>query len=643
MALGISRRDLTMVAVLLTGTLLAVLNQTLLSPALPSIMKDMGVDATTAQWLTSGYSLVEAVVIPMSAYLIGRFTTRQLFIGAISIFAAGSLTAALAPNFWFLLLGRAMQALCTGMAMPMVMTVILLVFPREKRGTATGIIGLIIGFAPAVGPSVAGLLVDTVGWRVLFGIVFVLAIVVVVLSALTLRNYGSFERLSLDPPSVALASVGLVCLLYGLSTFTSSQNIALTVLLVIVGLILLTMYVRRQMKLPSPMLNVGILKSRNYATSVIIIVMVQAAIIGTGVLTPLYIQNVRGFSATMSGVAMLPGAVIGAVAGLFAGRLFDRHGVRTVAIPGILVAVVGGLGLSMLGIESTFLFITASYTMMTIGLQFSITPLNTWGINSLDNKVLQHAQSLSNTVNQVAGALGTALLVSISAMAPSLAPEASALEQSCLGDHLAFTTTAVVLMAAALGIMLFVRTPKSTVKSGRLPVSYESVADGVVVDAPMGTEAPSLEGLVVGDIMDADPVYVDAASTMREVMAKMAARDTSGVAVIDSSRRPVGFVTDGDVSSYLGNNGVSLFDPQFNLVLIEDSTPFRTRLEMLFELNVMKIATKQVISLDAATPIEEACRVLGERRIKKAPVLRDGVLVGTISRRNIVSALSRQL
>lgn len=156
MALGVGRKELVMVGVLLVGVLLAVLNQTLLSPALPAIMGDLQVDATTVQWLTSGYSLVEAVVIPLSAYLIGRFSTRQLFISAFALFTAGSLAAAVAPNFWVLLLGRVLQAACTGMSMPMVFTVILLVFPREKRGTAMGVIGLIIGFAPAVGPSVAG-------------------------------------------------------------------------------------------------------------------------------------------------------------------------------------------------------------------------------------------------------------------------------------------------------------------------------------------------------------------------------------------------------------------------------------------------------------------------------------------------------
>ena len=182
MALGVGRKVLVMVGVLLVGVLLAVLNQTLLSPALPAIMGDLQVDATTVQWLTSGYSLVEAVVIPLSAYLIGRFSTRQLFISAFALFTAGSLAAAVAPNFWVLLLGRVLQASCTGMSMPMVFTVILLVFPREKRGTAMGVIGLIIGFAPAVGPSVAGLLVDSVGWRALFAIVTVLSVVVIVLS-----------------------------------------------------------------------------------------------------------------------------------------------------------------------------------------------------------------------------------------------------------------------------------------------------------------------------------------------------------------------------------------------------------------------------------------------------------------------------
>ena len=389
MALGVGRKELVMVGVLLTGTLLAVLNLTMLSPALPAIMSDLGVDATTAQWLTSVYALVEAVVIPLSAYLVGRFTTRQLFITALSVFTAGSLAAAVAPNFWVLLLGRIMQAACTGAVMPMVFTVILLVFPREKRGTAMGVIGLIIGFAPAVGPSLSGLLVDSVGWRALFAIVTALGVVVVVLAACLLRNYGNFARTSFDKLSVALSTVGLVCLLYGLSTFASTTNMALTLGLIAVGIVLVAFYVRRQLKLPEPMLNVRILKTRPYATAACVVIIVQAALLGTEVITPLYIQGTLGFTATMSGLAMLPGAVIGAFTGLVSGRLFDRFGVRKVAVPGVLVAVLGASGLARLGIDANFITVVLTYTTLVIGLQFTMTPLNTWGVNSLDNRVIQ--------------------------------------------------------------------------------------------------------------------------------------------------------------------------------------------------------------------------------------------------------------
>ena len=491
MALGVGRKELVMVGVLLVGVLLAVLNQTLLSPALPAIMGDLQVDATTVQWLTSGYSLVEAVVIPLSAYLIGRFTTRQLFISAFALFTAGSLAAAIAPNFWVLLLGRVLQAACTGMSMPMVFTVILLVFPREKRGTAMGVIGLIIGFAPAVGPSVAGLLVDSVGWRALFAIVTVLSVVVIVLAVAVLKNYGNFARAPFDKLSVVLSTVGLVCVLYGLSTFASSSNMAVTVGLIAVGLVLCALYVRRQLTLPEPMLQVGILRTRKYATAVIIIVIVQAALMGTGIITPLYIQGVLGFSATMSGVAMLPGALIGAFMGLVSGRLFDRFGVRRVVIPGVIVAVLGASGLARLGIDSSFINLTITYTVLVVGLQFTMTPLNTWGVNSLDNSVIQHAQGVSNTLNQVAASLGTAVLVSISALAPMVAPEAAPLEQSYLGDHMAFTTTFALMCVAALVIVFFVRdkakmpgaAAATAAERGEEPVDYAAGFDGVTVDA----------------------------------------------------------------------------------------------------------------------------------------------------------------
>ena len=261
--MGLTRNQVVIVAILLAGATLVVLNQTLLSPAYPSIMADLQADATTVQWLTSAYSLVEAIAIPLSAFLIGRFPTRKLFIAGVSVFALGSLMAAFSPFFGILLLGRIFQAAATGVVMPMVFTVILLIFPREKRGSAMGIVSLVIGFAPAVGPSLSGLLVESVGWRSLFMLVTALAVLIVVLAIVFLKSYGEFEPTSFDKPSVALCSLGLLGLLYGLATITSATNIAIPIALIVAGAILLTFFVRRQLRLEVPLLKVDVLKSRS--------------------------------------------------------------------------------------------------------------------------------------------------------------------------------------------------------------------------------------------------------------------------------------------------------------------------------------------------------------------------------------------
>lgn len=655
MSLGVSRKDLVMVAVMLSGALLAVLNLTLLSPALPTIMADLGIERTTAQWLTSGYSLVEACVIPLSAYLMGRFPMRKLFIAGMCIFGAGSLLAAFAPAFPFLLAGRMLQATCTGMVMPMVSTVILLVFPREKRGTAMGMIGLIIGFAPAIGPSLSGLLVDHLGWRALFGVVAALTVVVIALAFAFLKNFGEFRRTSFDVLSVALSTCGLLCLLYGLSTVSSASNLALSAVLIVVGAVVVALYARRQTRLDEPMLHIDILKTRRYATAVVTIMLLQAALMGLEVLMPLYIQDVRGYSATVSGVAMLPGALIGAVAGVFAGRLFDRYGVRKVAIPGACVMIAGAFVLTCLGMESHIVMVTAAYTTMALGLQFITTPLNTWGVNSLDNAMVQHAQPLSNTLNQVAGSFGTALLVSISSIATQMTADQSELASSFNGDHAAFTATFCLLAVAVVVIVALARDKASDrAAAPAAPAETAAVADqaaggaaaaaaaaGVPADAVRAAAQLDAPGVpLVSAVMNAEPYYVSADATMNEVVQMLDRFQTSGVPVVDGERRVVGFISDGDIADYLGRHEASIFDPKLNLLNFYDSGEFRYRLDDLLALDVMRVATKHVVSVEAGMPLDRAIRAMSDRHIKKMPVV-DGAgrLVGTLSRRDIIHSI----
>ena len=453
----LSRNQIAMVAVLLCGALLVILNTNLLSPALPTLMEEFDVSATTVQWLSSGYTLAEAVVVPLSAYLLGRFSTRRLFAGGMAIFTVGSIAAAAATIFPVLLIGRVMQAVGAGILLPMGISLVTVTFPRESRGTAMGLISLAIGFAPAIGPTLGGVLVDSAGWRALFLLVALLGVVILIFAGFVLTNYEGFERYRLDVPSVALMACGMVCLLYGISSMTSASNLAIPIALAALGLVLLVAFVRRQLRLEEPMLKVKVLKAYRFRTNVATVMILQASLIGCGVILPLYVQNVLGCTATESGLIMLPGAIVGAIAGFFAGRLYDRYGVRGLAVTGVTILLAAGIGMTTLKIDSSAAYVTLMYTGLAFGVQMLTTPMNTWGINSIDNGSIQHANSLLNSLNMVASSIGTALLTALTALGSWAAPGASALEQTYAGDHIAFCGLCVFAIICAFVVYVFVR------------------------------------------------------------------------------------------------------------------------------------------------------------------------------------------
>lgn len=681
MGLGLAKNQLQMIVVLLAGAFVAVLNATLLTPALPTIMADMGIASTTVQWLTSGYALTEAVIIPLAAYLMGRFSTRKLFIGGMTLFAAGSLVSAVAPVFPLLLLGRVMQACATGFVMPMVFSVILLVIPRERRGSAMGIIGLVIGFAPTIGPSLSGVLVDTVGWRAIFVIVAFVAAIIVACAAKMLKPYGEFRRSRFDLLSVVLSTCGLICLPYGLSSVSSSTNLGLTVGLIVAGIALVGLYAYRQLNLAEPMLRVDILKTANYRTVVIVIALFQAALIGMETVMPLYIQGVLGQSATVSGLTLLPGALIGAFTGMLAGRLFDKFGVRVPVLIGAVVILCGVLGFTQFRADSPIVLVSVMYAVLAIGIQFTMTPVNTWGVNSLSNEAIQHAQSTSNTINQVAASFGTALLVSVAATVSGAASNLAGVERTFAGYHASFCTTALLAACAIALILVFVRDKKkAVVPSGAaaaagmqadvpsgVAVASKAVvpsaaasdaqvdvcaSDGVPsVDAPAPSDDAfaraadkALSGFTLSQVMNPNAATVPNSACMREVIAILSSTNTSGVSVVDPTGKLVGYVTDGDIMRYLARNDFNMSSPSAGVSLsLQDDEDMEGRLAALANLNVMELATKRVISVDIDTPLDMACATLAKRRIKKMPVTSNGVLVGALSRRNVLHAMMEQI
>lgn len=622
--MGLTRQQTTMIAVLLVGAFLVVLNQTLLTPALPTIMDNLNVSATTVQWLTSGYALVEAVIIPLNAYLIGRFSTRKLFIGGMLLFTASSALCAGAPSFPFLLLGRVMQACAAGVVMPMVFALILLIFPRENRGVGMGLVGLIISFAPAMGPSVSGVLVDSIGWRAQFVLVVGLALCVVIAALIALKKFEGFDRTTFDGLSVVLIAVGMVCLLYGISTSTSSPASAIPAVLIVVGIAVIVLFFRRQLKLDNPILQVQVLRHREFLIITIIILFLEGVLIGGSVLFPMYIQNALQASATVSGLIMLPGALLGAFFGLLSGKLFDKYGVRGISVTGALVLLAGGISYVLLGDATPLLITCIAYTIVTLGIQALITPLNTWGINSLPNIELPHGNAIIATIEQVGSSLGTAFVVSLTALSSLYATaEMPAAEVSYIGCHFAFMGMLILIAVIAVLILVFVRDKKGA----------QAVA---VVDGAMpGVDRP----WVVADIMNANPSTLPATAKIRDAIAIMQETETNGVPLVDEAGKVVGFLSDGDILKYLARHESSQTDGVSYIIMLETDS-FRDRIRAIYDLDAMRLATKSVITVDAREHADLAFRTLADKKIKKAPVVQDGKLVGTLSRRNIMKVLN---
>jgi MFS transporter, DHA2 family, multidrug resistance protein len=467
--MNLQKKDALMIGVLLSGAFLTVLNLTLMTPALPTIMVEMSVDQTTVQWLTSAYSMTEAIVVPLAAFLMGRFSTRQLFIFGMALFTAGSLVAAFAPIFALVLLGRIMQAAATGYMMTMVFSVILLIFPPEKRGMGMGMVGLVIGVAPAIGPVLSGLLVDHMGWRMIFVIVSILAAAIIVLAAIALQNYDKIRKSKFDLLSVVLSSVGLFSLLYGISTFSSAKNHLITAAMIVAGIVVMGLYCKRQLTLDDPMLNIRILKTFRYRMAVIYVLIMQAICVGLETLMPLYIQGVLGHSATISGVTLLPGAILSAIAALVGGRLYDMMGARKPMLLASVVLIAGGYIMYILGVDSSVIWVGTAYAVFNVGYSLASNPINTWGINSLSNDDVPDSQSVQGTLNQVAAAFGVALLVSISAAASNAfigsGAVASAAETTFYGYHIAFIVVAIVIIVEVLLTIVFVHDKKKDSKA----------------------------------------------------------------------------------------------------------------------------------------------------------------------------------
>ncbi|WP_245822499.1 DHA2 family efflux MFS transporter permease subunit [Brachybacterium avium] len=453
------------IAVLVISAFVMILNETMLAVALPVLMADLTITAVTAQWLSTGFMLTMAVVIPTTGFLMKRLTTRSVFTTAMLLFLVGTLAAAAAPTFTVLLGARVVQAAGTAMVLPLLMTTILALVPLRARGLVMGLVGVVISAAPALGPSISGFILEHWSWHRLFVMMLPIIVVALVIGLLFMRNYTDPEKVGLDVVSVVLSAIGFGGMIYALASISAvvdGSNRVMPLIVLAVGALSLTLFtfrqVRRRARGQEPLLDLRPLKVRTFSVSVLVILLSFATMLGTVVALPLYMTGALGMSSFTVGLTMLPGAAASGVLGPLVGAAYDRVGPRPLVVPGAaLMALACWLEVVLLDGDATQGLIIALNIPLGIGMAMVMTPLMALSLGALPRSLYGHGSAILNTLQQLAAALGTAVFIALLTLGSAVAAAAGAstgvAQASGAGWAFAFggvLTTAATILAVTL-------------------------------------------------------------------------------------------------------------------------------------------------------------------------------------------------
>ncbi|HFN8939460.1 TPA: DHA2 family efflux MFS transporter permease subunit [Staphylococcus aureus] len=409
---GVSRGKI--LAALLFGMFIAILNQTLLNVALPKINTEFNISASTGQWLMTGFMLVNGILIPITAYLFNKYSYRKLFLVALVLFTIGSLICAISMNFPIMMVGRVLQAIGAGVLMPLGSIVIITIYPPEKRGAAMGTMGIAMILAPAIGPTLSGYIVQNYHWNVMFYGMFIIGIIAILVGFVWFKLYQYTTNPKVDIPGIIFSTIGFGALLYGFSEAGNKGwgSVEIETMFAI-GIIFIILFVIRELRMKAPMLNLEVLKFPTFTLTTIINMVVMLSLYGGMILLPIYLQNLRGFSALDSGLLLLPGSLIMGLLGPFAGKLLDTIGLKPLAIFGIAVMTYATWELTKLNMDTPYMTIMGIYVLRSFGMAFIMMPMVTAAINALPGRLASHGNAFLNTMRQLAGSIGTAILVTV--------------------------------------------------------------------------------------------------------------------------------------------------------------------------------------------------------------------------------------
>lgn len=416
----LSPRDRTTIGVLLVSTFVVILNETIMNVALPKLMDEFQVSPSAIQWLATAFLLTMSVVIPATGYLLNRLAIRTVFMLAMALFTMGTLLAGLSPGFEVLLVARVIQASGTAIVLPLLMTTILDLVPSTRRGAVMGNVSIVISVAPAIGPTLSGVILHSLSWRFMFLLVLPIALVALIVGSRLLPSDRKRSSARLSIPSVLISIPAFGGLVYGLSGIGSANADPRNVALVSLGvsLVALTGFVLLQLRLQrsdGALLDMRPFLHRQFTLALALMVLAMMALFGVIILLPMYLQNVRGLDVLSTGLLILPGGLLMGLLAPWVGKLFDKVGARPLLLPGGLLLSAVLFGYTTLDSDTPLVLIVGLHLLMSIALAFIFTPAFTAGLNPLPHSLHSHGSALLATLQQLGGAAGTALLVGVMA------------------------------------------------------------------------------------------------------------------------------------------------------------------------------------------------------------------------------------
>jgi DHA2 family lincomycin resistance protein-like MFS transporter len=463
--------DGLIIGLLMISAFVVLLNEMMLGVALPTLIGDFGITPSTGQWVTTGYLLTLAVLIPATGFVMRRFQLRTIFLGALSLFTLGTAIAAAAPGIEILLAGRIVQAAGTAVFVPLLMTTTLRLAPAARRGQLMALATAVPAVAPAVGPALSGVVLSGLSWRWLFIMMLPVAGAALVLGAMKLRNITTPEAVTLDVLSLLLSAIGFGALVYGLASIGEAASGHAPIppwIPVMIGVAGVAAFARRQIVLQrgaGAFLDMRIFRTRSFTAPLLVMLVIALNGFGTLIVLPLVLTDVTGLSTFALGLFLVPGGAVISIVSALGGRVYDRYGPRPLAIPGAIIWTATFWFLTGIDEGTSVWTILAIYLVMTGAQALMWGPMTTAALGSLPGELHPHGSAAFGTVQQLAGAAGGAVLVSAYTIGADVAGAGVlTVASSVAAGRTAFTVAGLIAFAAILGTLFVGRasTPDET-------------------------------------------------------------------------------------------------------------------------------------------------------------------------------------